>query len=219
MFFLDESGLITGHQLPEAVILGNIMKDSLVMAPFLDEYYRAKVLDIRTEMGQHKILVYFIDFGNSVECFVSELRKMTAPLLQFHPLAIECKLKGAMPSPLKDVSGMWHPDADSFLREHFVDRQSQAKVLLIIILINGANTISKLPITVQIYSVVNGVMSCDLFAMSEGAEPLSLWSFYDRVVAEGWAVPVDESYVSDKAHEERIGANASADYKLQAKNA
>ena len=115
---------------PIHVQIGN-----LVMGPFEGEYYRAKVLSISqfdyNNPTLQKVRLCFIDFGNAGEAFVSELRKLPPALMQFPPLAFECRLIGVAPSPISSSEGKWSDESTKFFKDLAHEQVSTSKVSIV----------------------------------------------------------------------------------------
>ena len=108
---------------PEVYLVEN---GCIVMAPYLDEYFRAKV--IACLEAANTVRVYFIDFGNEETVRLCDLRVIPDVLLLFPPLAMECVLTAIRPSLIKDSKGKWIPEATQWFASQTLDQKCLAKV-------------------------------------------------------------------------------------------
>ncbi len=113
-----------------------VRKGCLVLGPYGDsgsppDYYRAKVLSVQQAVvdSVRRVKLYFIDFGNATEVFMSELRNIPEELLNIPPLALECRLAGVGPSPIHDAKGKWTADAIDWFKKETEEKILTGKVL------------------------------------------------------------------------------------------
>ena len=97
------------------------------------EYYRAKILSIENAKLYHspeqrQVGLYFIDFGNTAEALVKDLRVVLPELLHFAPMALEAVLTGVAPSLIRNPQGKWLPQAKTWFEEQTLDKALTAKV-------------------------------------------------------------------------------------------
>ena len=114
-------------------------KGNLVMGPFSangeqPEYYRCKILSIHNNTSSSSYLrqvrIFFIDFGNTAEALVKDLRMVPPELLDIAPIALEAILTGVGPSLIRDPKGKWIPEAKAWFKERTIDRPFRAQVNL-----------------------------------------------------------------------------------------
>ncbi|GLH06847.1 Probable ATP-dependent RNA helicase spindle-E [Gryllus bimaculatus] len=150
-------------------------------APFTEHgstyYYRARVNSIRPP----KVQVLFIDYGNSSEVDIIDLREIrdaTDPSTSAPPQAFECVLSELRPSLINNPRGGWSDTA----KQDFSSKVGNY-------LFYG-----------KIYSVVHGVVSLELIRQlplnvknKKGEE---IKSINEYLIDKGYAEPAEESYLS-----------------------
>ena len=119
----DEPSCLVQHL--KHVIAGNVY-----LAPFNDEYYRARV-DAVDECSNY-VTVFFMDFGNSDSVMLEELIVLSRkgltelgenvmPLIKIPALAIECSLALIRPNPIRsNPDGKFRYRNDVFSRIFFI---------------------------------------------------------------------------------------------------
>ena len=119
----DEPSCLVQHL--KHVIAGNVY-----LAPFNDEYYRARV-DAVDECSNY-VTVFFMDFGNSDSVMLEELIVLSRkgltelgenvmPLIKIPALAIECSLALIRPNPIRsNPDGKFRYRNDVFSRIFFL---------------------------------------------------------------------------------------------------
>ena len=127
-----------GSKLKPFTVNHHLRKGYLVVGPFQVEpngpfdYYRAKVLSVSSK-GPHqerRVRLFFIDFGNTTDVYFHELRVMPDELVDFAPLAIECRLVGIGPNLMLDPQGKWSTAANDFMESQGLHFELRAKVML-----------------------------------------------------------------------------------------
>lgn len=162
------------------------------VAPYSDKpnapklYYRARVNAINPRKGkEHLIQVFFIDYGNTEFVTLSDLRNFSEKniadgLHTIMPLACEFVLSEIKPSLLKNPRGVWSEEAHEEFRN-----LTEGKIF-----------------TAEIYSVVHGVISVELFKQFNGQKTMS--SVNKNLIEVGYAEPAEESFLSKANHELRL---------------
>ncbi|KAK7866118.1 hypothetical protein R5R35_011634 [Gryllus longicercus] len=157
-------------------------------APFTEHgstyYYRARVNSIRPP----KVQVLFIDYGNSSEVDIIDLREIrdaTDPSTNAPPQAFECVLSELRPSLINNPRGGWSDTA----KQDFSSKVGNY-------LFYG-----------KIYSVVHGIVSLELIRQlplnvknKKGEE---IKSINEYLIDKGYAEPAEESYLSRVNHDVR----------------
>lgn len=113
-----------------------VRKGYMVVGPFQTEqngpfeYFRAKVLSVLPKVQNHdrRVRLFFIDFGNTTEVYFHELRAMPDELVDFPPLAFECRLVGIGPNLILDPQGKWSPLAIDLLESQGLHYELKGKV-------------------------------------------------------------------------------------------
>ncbi|XP_076060953.1 tudor domain containing 9 protein spindle E isoform X2 [Oratosquilla oratoria] len=166
------------------LVSGSFAPGFVCVAPFsenpLEEptYYRARVEDIHAgQDGNLQALVYFVDFGNSEQVAVKDLREMPPKLMEIQMLAVECyasHIKGAS----KEVDSAWSPEAHSWFCNNALQKQ----------------------FTAQIYSVVHHIVRLELLNIEQRGAVISI---SQSLKDQGFALSAEEPYLSKQNHELR----------------
>ena len=114
-------------------------KGNVVMGPFSvggekPEYYRAKILSIFNPSGrmgsERRTRLFFIDYGNTAEVLVKDLRMVPPELLECPPIALEAVLTGVGPSLIRDPKGNWILEAKTWFTKRTLDKPFIARVII-----------------------------------------------------------------------------------------
>ncbi|KAK7082658.1 hypothetical protein SK128_025348, partial [Halocaridina rubra] len=136
-------------------------------------FYRVRVDEIYTNELKVKALIYFVDYGNSEIVKASELRLAPESVLKLPMLAVECML--AEIKAAKSTTGEWDERATQWMKK------------------NAQNS----DFLAQIYSVVHGVVRVKLIKLDY------VGSINETLIAMGYAIKSEESYLSRQNHELR----------------
>ncbi|XP_045135762.1 ATP-dependent RNA helicase TDRD9-like isoform X2 [Portunus trituberculatus] len=164
------------------VLLPVVTPGFVCLAPFTDvqgmqAYYRARLEDVFPSHDKKlKTMVFFVDYGNSEIVDASDLRLLPKRLREIKMLAVECMLAEVKPIA-KYSDGSWSPDATKWLQKYALNKK----------------------FTVQIYSVVNGVLRVKLLGRENG----KFISINQKLISMGHAVKAEEFYLSKQNHELR----------------
>ncbi|CAL1534991.1 unnamed protein product [Lymnaea stagnalis] len=169
----------------------------LVAAPYQDGselYYRARVEEIKTEKivvagGIRKAVliavVFYVDYGNTEGVDISLLRALPESCLGQPFLAIEFYLRGIRPSSVRCADGVWSQQANSLFKIWTLNKILYA----------------------QIYSVVNNTVRVDLVAKNPNGIEIC---YNDELIQQEFAVPAEESFLSQQNHEWRENCKSGA---------
>ncbi|KAK4320242.1 hypothetical protein Pmani_008893 [Petrolisthes manimaculis] len=143
-------------------------------------YYRARVEEIFPDPDENtlRVLIFFVDYGNSGIVDAHTLRMMPASLVEQPMLAVECMLSEVKPRA-SSGDGSWGEKTTAWFRTRTLYRN----------------------FTVQIYSVVQGIVRARLLEhdLMQG----SFISLNDLLISLGYAVRAEEVYLSKQNHELR----------------
>lgn len=144
--------------------------------------YRARVESVSYKKKIEEVNVFFIDYGNTSRLPIEKLYDYTPDLYKevasFSMQAFECVLSGLGPSMVRNKNGNWSKDANRY----FIRATRNCDLY-------G-----------RIFSVVNGVVSLELFKMDQNRKQISI---NECLIEEGFAEPVEESFLSKANHEIR----------------
>ncbi|XP_013171047.1 PREDICTED: probable ATP-dependent RNA helicase spindle-E [Papilio xuthus] len=185
----DESTATELRQIEAALNRGTLLASAggeragvLRAAPYVSaagtSFYRARIVNT---LPRDMLEVLYIDYGSYGRVSTCSVRELPAGVCSnTPPLAMRCSLAGVAPAPLLDHHAHWTPAADH----------------LFTTLITRGRLLGK------VYSVVNGVVSIELFA-EQGKTSVN-----KALLDKGLAVPCEESYESKLNHDVREMANS-----------
>lgn len=129
--------------------------------------------------------VHLIDLNLTVNLNVSEVYDFInendpnkKKLMDYPPQVFECRLKGIEPSFLKSFENGWSEEGTKQFRKAVENQR----------------------VKIKIYSIVDDVVSVDLFVKDESEVEISMSK---KLIADGFAEACDESYRSSMAHDNR----------------
>ncbi|XP_055923260.1 probable ATP-dependent RNA helicase spindle-E [Eupeodes corollae] len=166
-----------------------VSKGMLLAAPFQNQYYRAKVVQVIHSSRQHlEFRVLFIDFGNTSVVNFTELRRLSFEaeyLIDIPPRVYECCLAMVQPSSVRSPSGKWLDEAMEYMQE---------------VADTGV-------VELEVYSVVNSVTSV---IIKVGNSTVN-----DILVEKGLARKSDENFMSKTDHDLRMRKQSVAERIMQ----
>lgn len=144
----------------------------LYAAKYIEDnmYYRTKVLHIKPWRRSFMAQVLFIDYGNTQEVDVGELKYLPETAKMKQPQAMECVLANIQPSLMKNPKGLWTEEANKLVK----------------------NRIDGVVLWAKVYSVVNSVLHIELYK-SENRNSLTINQW---LIEKEYAEPAEESYLS-----------------------
>ncbi|XP_078036812.1 putative ATP-dependent RNA helicase spindle-E isoform X2 [Augochlora pura] len=156
---------------------------TIVIAPYVykscTSHFRAIVMDSITS-PEILVQVYYLDYGYSGECRLSDLRRVdNTTLADFPALAIECVLAKTQPSIIDNLDGNWSEAASDFFW----------------MLVHKPGFLYG-----DIYSIVNGVMALEVILQIDGEE----FSINQSLIDKGFASEKEEGYFSRFNHKLRM---------------
>lgn len=161
---------------PNTSTMENIIVAKFYTSNHADEHLWHKYLRFKKKKLQKKIelifflKVIFIDYGNTQEVDIVELKYLPESLRMKPPQAMECVLANIQPSVMENPRGLWTERANQFVRNK----------------IDGATLMAK------IYSVVNNVVHLEVYK-SQYQQDVTL---NEILIERGFAQPAEESYLS-----------------------
>ncbi|XP_050715032.1 ATP-dependent RNA helicase TDRD9-like [Eriocheir sinensis] len=177
---------------PSAISLGAVCLASFTDSQGMQAYYRARVEDtFSAQDGKLKAVVFYVDYGNSEVVDASDLRVLPKRLREVNMLAVQCLLAEVKPAA-KYSNGSWGSDATSWLRSFALNKN----------------------FTVQIYSVVSGVLRVNLLGLERG----KFISVNEQLVSKGFAVKAEEFFLSKQNHELRAIYSSETEASCQEDN-
>ncbi|KAL0275900.1 UNVERIFIED_CONTAM: hypothetical protein PYX00_003620 [Menopon gallinae] len=145
-------------------------------------YYRGRIESLTKSESATVAKVFFIDYGNNSVIPVEDLREfkpeVQEELKKIPALAFQCVLSKIQPCLIKNPKGCWSDAASLFFGQLIQDGELYGSV----------------------YSVVNGVVSLELYKMDNVGNKVSI---NDLLVEKGFAQRTEESYLSKKNNEIR----------------
>ncbi|KAH9490788.1 ATP-dependent RNA helicase tdrd9 [Bulinus truncatus] len=162
----------------------------LVAAPYADvsqHYYRGRVEDVQSRkalvagaMARSSLMaeIFFVDYGNTELVDVNLLRELPSSILNKPYMAVEFYLKSIRPSSVRCPDGAWSAQANALFKSW---------------------TLNKL-LYAQVYSVINNTVRVELVAKYSNGQEVC---FNDELVNQGFAIAVEESFLSQQNHKWR----------------
>lgn len=175
----------------------HVQPGMLVAAPYQDGtelYYRARVEEIKTDKilvagGIRKAVltavIFYVDYGNREVIDISLLKALPESCLRQTFLAVEFYLRGIRPSSVRCADGVWSQQANSLFKIWTLNKTLYA----------------------QIYSVVNNTVRVDLVAKNPNGQEIC---YNDELIQQEFAVPAEESFLSQQNHEWRENFKSEA---------
>lgn len=133
-------------------------------------YYRCKVLHVKPWRRTSIAQVLFIDYGNTQEVDVIDLKCLPELAKLKQPQAMECVLANIQPSFMLNPKGLWTQEATESVKNKIYGVELWAKV----------------------YSVVNNVVHVELYrTRNRNALTINKW-----LIENGFGQYAEESYLS-----------------------
>lgn len=133
-------------------------------------YYRCKVLHVKPWRRSTVAQVLFIDYGNTQEVDVSELKCLPELAKLKQPQAMECVLALIQPSIMQNPTGLWTEQATELVKKR----------------------IDSVVLWAKVYSVVNNVVHVELHrSQNRDSTTINQW-----LIEKGHGQPAEESYLS-----------------------
>lgn len=169
---------------------------SIYVAPFQDNYFRAKVVSLSDAKpdGKQQVVVQYIDYGNRDRLSAAHLYALPrTDVMQHPPLAIRCTLAHVRP-PISNEENKWPNESVEYFHEQMGNTDED-------------------PLFANIYSVVDDVCALEINRRSKVRGQCMNETINDLLIQKGYARQRSESYLSQEDHllRERIQKQASED--------
>ncbi|XP_008556380.3 probable ATP-dependent RNA helicase spindle-E [Microplitis demolitor] len=160
---------------------------SIVLAPWVTKtkqvnYCRAEIQSVSMKSKQNKFVqVFFVDYGFDQRIALHDLRLLPDDnqIANLPALALECVLANIQPSVSNNLTGNWSKEAIQSFQD-LLKRSIEQRV--------------------EIYSVVNSVVSLNLICVTEHGEKINVGNY---LIKKGYADYREENFLSKSNHELR----------------
>lgn len=168
----------------------NICLDKLTVTPFIGQivvglftaanmYYRCRVINLEPHANRMIARVLFIDYGNTEEIDVKELKALpTDDTFKRPPLAFECQLCGIKPSMNLNLHGFWSARANEIV-----------------------NNLTFSDCYARIYSIVSAIVRLEIYKTLDSENRVSLNQY---LLDKAYAQDCEEMRISRENHQARI---------------